>query len=141
MSPAKYPRRTIALGSPFDDGTVPPDPATPVTPEAEQLWRGLASVYARSVDNLVRELRKHVPELRLEGIDVMSDAGLVELHRAVETIYATPDRLAGGLDAERLAQALKVADTKRTVQWNAPRVAREYAVLTPSSGLADEKPK
>lgn len=33
------------------------------------------------------------------------------------------------LDVERLAEALKVCDTRRTVEWNAPRVAAEYARL------------
>lgn len=51
--------------------------------------RALATVYARTVDSLVSELRAHLPDVRLEGVDVNTDEGLAELHAALESLYTT----------------------------------------------------
>lgn len=50
-------------------------------------WKALAQVYGRSVDTLVAQLRTHAPDLRIEGIDVSTDVGLVAVHDALRSIY------------------------------------------------------
>jgi putative phage-type endonuclease len=59
----------------------------PTKPRETTNWQALAEVYGRSIDNLVRELRSHVPELLLEGMDVMTDEGLAAVHAACESLY------------------------------------------------------
>lgn len=58
-------------------------------------WEALAQVYGRTVDTLVAELRTHVPELVLEGIDVSTDEGLTRVHEALQSIYTTSEAREG----------------------------------------------
>lgn len=51
--------------------------------------KALVEVYARTVDNLVRRLRVHDPDLHLEGTDVTTDEGLERVHEALASIYTT----------------------------------------------------
>jgi hypothetical protein len=52
-------------------------------------WEGVAQTLERSVESLVRELRPHVPELRLEGVDVTTDEGLQEVLEALRVVFTT----------------------------------------------------
>lgn len=61
-------------------------------------------------------------------IDAFADSGLM-------TAPTLPD----GLDVERLTRALRVIDTRRTIEHNAPLVAACYAALTAIREASDDE--